>query len=601
MAKETRLAIIAGNLQQARQLQIFERFLDQFEIGIFAIENPDLMATYRLSIPLNVFQNVTDMPGYMRALEEQISGYDQIIAFETSQLASFQAMRIALKHRKPCAIIVNEFHPYFYAKYPNIRAIQVDIFENADFFLASTRAAASMLRVEGVGEEKIALVRPTVDAAMFYHDSARRKKFREYIGLGAEDIVILFKEHLEDYTQPLEVLNAFKLLHAVNQNASAPIKLVFAGNGALEKELKYRCHDLGLGQVVYFLHQNSEPFLIDLYSSCDIILRPRCRPDGLHESLPMHIMEAMSCGCIPVVSRGSIGSEFVQDVGVQLSDDGYQCIYEAMNQLVSAHFDREIEKQRVMEQIRKFQSGEEELNVLRKVFDRMQEKTKEMQESQDAFSEFEGKNQNLMQKNLFHDALVIIEDAILRYGNDGIKVARLNVLKGDALCKIGDLEGGMNAYSLSLNSVESVEALSGLGYVAYRSHSNEDAVTFFKKALARKDDDFMSILGIALVQKRIGLAEQALYWFEKCVVQQPTHKQALGLFIQTCAECTHTAIPIHKIERMLEEVGENAALIMTLGQLYLKEGRSDQGNALVKRALEISEAEGLAKNKPVAA
>ena len=64
---------------------------------------------------------------------------DLLIGLESSRLSTFQMIRTAQKYSIPSAVLVTEFHPFFYASYPNIRAIQSDVFANANQFWATSQ------------------------------------------------------------------------------------------------------------------------------------------------------------------------------------------------------------------------------------------------------------------------------------------------------------------------------------------------------------------------------------------------------------------------------------------------------------------------------
>ncbi|TWW09513.1 hypothetical protein E3A20_13610, partial [Planctomyces bekefii] len=129
------------------------------------------------------------------------------------------------------------------------------------------------------------------------------------------------------------------------------------------------------------------------------------------------------------------------------------------------------------------------------------------------------------------------------------------------------------------------KALRGLGFIAWQGHSNEEALVFFKKAMALKDDDAETALGIGLVYRRLGLSDEAMFWLEKSVLSGNGPSTSVVALAQTCAQCTVPRKGIQAIERVLDAIGENHTLMVTLGQLYLNDGQVEEGNAILQRAL----------------
>ena len=144
----------------------------------------------------------------------------------------------------------------------------------------------------------------------------------------------------------------------------------------------------------------------------------------------------------------------------------------------------------------------------------------------------------------------------------------------------------MTAYSEGLRLDErNFACLRGLGFIAWQSHSNEEALMFFRKAMAIHDNDPETMLGIGLVYRRLGLTEEALFWLERCVVQHDAPPSAVVALAQACAQMSRPQTGIKALLRILDAIGDNHTLMMTLGQLYLNEGMTEEGNELLKRAL----------------
>lgn len=590
MDRKINIGVVAGELTQYRQLALLDHLHGKYDIELYAIDNDKLLSSYKSSLRLNVFENLRDMPGYMRTLEERLSEKDLLICLETSYLSSFQTIRMAKKTGKPCIVIVNEFHPYFYVNYPNIRAIQVDVLEHADMFWPTSRLAQAMLRMEGVAPEKIVAFNPTVEERRIGKNAALKKRFRDYIKLNDDHIVCLFNEELDPSTRPMELVNAMRLLQATDPKTAAKVRILFVGNGEQTQELKYRCYDLKLGSAIMFLHQETEPFVRDMYAAADLIISLRKDKKGRHETYPMHVLEAMAAGVVPIVAAGTVAAELAAGVGEVLTDDTFQSLAMAISKFAKNPPFLAEEAGRCVQRVRDSFSRAGVMENLELAIDTLLVRSENAIAGRSDFDAGSGEIEGFLARGQNADALVKIEGMLLQSDGSNRQRSDLLLSKGDALYGMGRLDEGMEAYTECLRMDDSnYRAYSGLGYIAFKGHSHEDAMTFFKKALAKNDRDEKSLLGVGLIHRRLGLHEESLFWLEKCVSLNKENGKAMTALIQACLQCSSPATPIATLQRVMEGGTEHVALMLTLGQLYLRAGQIEEGNELVKKALQLQQ------------
>ena len=322
MIKRPKIAIIAGEVTSPRALAVFDPLRAVFDVTVFALDGEPMQKfASATSLKIRLYENAQDMPGYLRGLEDELASFDAVISMETSRLATFQAVRASRKHGIPLGVISNEFQPYFYERYPNIRAIQYDICNKADVFWASSEQAQQCLRLDRVPEQAIRRLDPVVDTERFCPDPLRRKKFRNHVGIHSDDVVLLFKHELSPQNRPEAALEALKILYQTTGYTETRIKLIFCGQGSSAMELKYKSFDIGLGRSTLFLHQDAEPFITDLYAATDFILMPRPIRTETHEEFPIGMVEAMAAGIVPVVGAGSVAAELAGDGGLLYTGD----------------------------------------------------------------------------------------------------------------------------------------------------------------------------------------------------------------------------------------------------------------------------------------
>ncbi len=586
MTAKPKIAIVVGEWCLPRFLKLFEPLREAFDPCIFLLHNDRLINRHGTGFKLRIFDNIPDMPGYMQGLEEELASMAAILAIETSKLATFQAVRAARKFGVPLGVVANEFHPFFYDRFANIRAIQFDICNKADRFWATSQLAAAALRLDHVPAASIRVVPPVVDSLRFKPNPEARARFRKYIGIEENEQVLLFQQELDPAYRPEEALKAVALLASRGHARTRGLRLLLSGSGPAAMELKYKSFDLGLGKSVMFLHQDPEPFLVDLYASSDILLVPRPKLMEFHEDLPLHLLEAMACGVAPVVGAGSIAAELAGEAGSVFGDDTHTAMAAAITPLLAdaAHLDAM--KRRAARKVQLDHCGDSVRSLLvEEVRTLMSGRLHRFDLPQNVPGLRDAIDQSLKRGDV-REALERCEEALLLNIPSATDRAAIFCRKGEALYTLGDIEGSGNAFTESLKlSDRDDRTFKGLGYVAWAGHANEEALLFFKKAHALKDDDLEVMLGLGLVYRRLGLLEEAIFWLEKCLASDQHPAAAVSALAQACAQTPRAEHGIAVLERALEAAPDQKILMMTLGQLYMNHGRATEGHALLKKAL----------------
>ena len=581
------LAIVAGDIEQPRFLLIFESLKNNFDITLFILGNESIASNFESSMKCRIYTPVADMPGYMRDLESDLATMDGIIGIDTTKISTFQAVRTARKNRIPVFVVVTESQPLFYEKYPNIKAIQYDICNSASYFWATSQAAKDTLIVEGVRPEKIGFLRPSINSLRFRPSDHLRRKFRTYVGLRQEDIVVLCRSELEPHNNLFSILDAVRLLRQQGTPSSLRTKVLFCGDGSLSRELKLKASDLGIGSQVLFLHQDPEPFLADLFNASDFYLVTAASNSDKTEPFPMSLLEGMGCGMIPIVPAGTVAAELCANHGFQYISNHLSSL--TMSLIHAANFKSNIDLQKNTFSnfsLNHATSASHSCDFSQELFDQMKRAAANLVTTTSpaeilrsiAYDVENGKDL---------DALVKVEEAELRSFESASCLAELSCLKGEALYNLGRMEEAMSAYSVCMQiEPNNPRCLRGLGFIAWHGHSNEEALTFFKKALAVREDDLLCAYGIGLVYRRLGLLDEAVYWLESCVLKSKKPTSAVIALAQTCAQLTPRSRGIAALERAMDVVGDHHALLTTLGQLYVADGQVEEGKHLLEKAIQ---------------
>ncbi len=125
-----------------------------------------------------------------------------------------------------------------------------------------------------------------------FHQTYERDAIRTEIGLNLTDKIIA---HVGRFTQPKNcpfVLDVFS--EALNRDSS--LRLVFIGDGPLQKEIHEKVSELGLQDHVRFL--GSRPDVPRILSSVDLFLFP-----SLYEGMGLAVIEAQASGLPCLISE----------------------------------------------------------------------------------------------------------------------------------------------------------------------------------------------------------------------------------------------------------------------------------------------------------
>lgn len=582
--KKPRIGIVIGSLDQPKFVLGFESLLNEFEVCYFAIEVPTLLSSFRPSAKLFLFENVQDMPGYMRGLEEHVSGFDLLIGVETSRLATFQMVRLGQKLKIPSVVMVTEYHPFFYANYPNIRAIQMDVFASAKHFWPVSKLAMGMLKVEGVDSQRISQQTPMLNLPQMGYSATGRAKFRKYIGVSEDEVLMLYHGDLSLEYRLDHVLSMLRVLKVTDPQEGARVKLLIVGDGPNARELKYQCHDYRLGSSVIFMHQDAHPFLSDLYSASDIRFVLESNRKDIQGRFPFESLESSAAGVLPVYYLGSELSEYMEGHGVQLTDQDMNSYADAVGKLIRTPgllAKRQNELRAFM--LERFAPSQ--------WADQLKQNVRDLLKATDLVDPAEVSKHHLdalKQRYLMGERLTLIEaiDTYIKVGNRDTQVlSELWQIKGEVLFDLTRLDDSMAAFEVAIQVDEqNHKAYRGLGFIAFKGHSHEEAISFFKKSLAKCENDAGSLFGIALVHRRLSLVEEAMFWLEKGIDVEGLSPRLSALLSQTSLESSHPQKAIEVIERVMDQKKPSVSLLMTLGQLYMKIGRTEMGCDLMAQA-----------------
>lgn len=582
MSRKKKVAIVTGDLRVPRLLGLFEALRAEYDPTIYMLHSTHAINNHGTGLKIKVFENIAEMPGYMRDLEQQLEDSDFVICFETSKLATFQAVRIARKLGIPSGVVVTEYQPFFYEGYQNIRAVQYDVIQKADIFWPTSGQAASTLLLDQVPREKIKQLSMPVELQRFRFQPKAREKFRNYVGIKENEIAVLIKAPQESWVGIQSFLTAFSLIKRRGATNTSNVKILLAGDGASARELKLKSFDLGIGNHTMFLHQDTEPFLADMYCAADLVYEPKIGKSDFLPDIPGHVPEAMACGVVPIVCAGSIASEMAGETAFVCNDDTPESIAAVLQSVLAdpvALGMKRLAGQRRAHEV--FDAAKISNLVAESVSSVLASHT---QRNNGIGSDL-ARARQLIQAGKERDALILLEECQLTGIQTSIERSEWHLIRGDAFYALGDMDAATREYSNCLRFDDrNTDCLRGLGFVSWKGHSNEEAMIFFKKAIALKQDDRKSQYGIGMVYRRLGLIEESLFWLEQSLMGPERPDTAVVAYSQTCIQMNRPEKAAARIEKTIDAVGEHPTLLMTLGQIYLTLGRVPEAQDLMNRA-----------------
>lgn len=580
-----RIIIVLGKPDDIRLLDVFEPLTNAYDVSACVIQSDEMLSSYRSSIKIKVFRDIPDMPGYMRGLDEEIGGADLVIAVETSKLSTFQATRSCVKFSKPILVLVQETVPFYYSNIPNIRAIQTDVLESASGFIATSSLAQDMLTVEGVQAGKIKTILPAICTSQFQLDQRLRDKFRGYVGMGADDFVVLFKDELTPNQQPQDILSALRIVQAKDVNTFAKLKVIFAGMGPLADELKYQAYDHGFGKNVFFLHQNTEPFLRDLFCAADVVLTSR----ELGPRAPKRwLLEAATTGCVPILLASNPVIDWLDPYCAIIPEITPMNIAEMMQQFAADANDMAVRRKGLRDKmLSEFDARQRLPELIKMIEDHLEGIPYEIKRQKNDFAVSHQQAVELLALGQFDSSIHIVDELLKIQGHQPVVRADLLRLKGDGFFGLGQLDKAADVYGEAVSLDEqNWRAFLGLAQVAYASHANEESLKLFKKVLARDANNYKALLGIGLIYRRVKMNDEAIFWLMKAIAFQKPDKKAIFALAQAALESEDDARAIFALERALDVVGEDNSLTLALGQICMRYGMIERGRELLAKVME---------------
>ena len=162
--------------------------------------------------------------------------------------------------------------------------------------IVSHAAAARYARIGAVPRRKMTVIHPGVDTSHFKADGNLRSAARSGLGLSESQFAWLAAGRLERVKDYPGMFTAFRAVH----DGSPDARLLIAGEGSLQVELRSLAERLGLARNIHFLGFQTD--VNPLMNAADAYVM-----SSLNEGLPNVLLEAGACG-LPIVTTRAGGA-----------------------------------------------------------------------------------------------------------------------------------------------------------------------------------------------------------------------------------------------------------------------------------------------------
>ena len=228
-----------------------------------------------------------------------------IVHVHSPFMAGQAGMSYAKKRNIP---VIGTVHSKYYDDFLQVTGIEllaeagvkivVDFYEKCDEVWAVSESSAQTLKDYGY-EGSVRVMPNGTDTKEILPEKVI--EIKEKLGIGTESILLFvgqmnWKKNIET------TLRAFAMLNG-------DLKLVLAGRGPHEAEIKALAEKLGISDRVIMPGHITDPDLLNaLYSSAQLFLFP-----SIYDNGPLVVREAAAAGTPSVVVRGSSAAECVKD------------------------------------------------------------------------------------------------------------------------------------------------------------------------------------------------------------------------------------------------------------------------------------------------
>lgn len=584
------ILLVIGKSQNLRAFDLLEPLAEVHDVRAATFLHALRKPIYTSRLALQTFLEDQHLPGYMLGLEDELARADLVIASGFIDQSTQQTLRYCHQHKKPLLVFSSDPMDLKWAMDQDQPALE-DLINYASGFLVYGEEAAESLSFVGVDNDRILSLAPRIHTRRMDFQPKNRQRFRNYLKLPDDCFLISCCDPLAHDSGARNLLFALKYLADHEPETAAKVRLLFTGSGEIKEQLKYLAVDLGLARQLLFISQDTSPFQKDLYCASDLSISWIHQSDPASAHASFWILEAMGCGSRPLVSCHHPLAEALAPIFTVEQNDYVTLARELMDN----YRERDqpaYSRQALMEQCRYQFDAADTAPVVEAFLAELAARTPQGTFgglNQDFHALIDRLKREVGQVEL-EELIPVIDQGLSNWAWHPEFRAQLQLFKGHLLLKNNDLDGAMACFELcTADECVHREAYLGLARIAYLTYATEEALSFYRKALAIKPNDAESMAGLGQVYRKTGMADDAVYWLGRSLSVDIDNQSTLYALTQACLECIDQERAIDVLEQLKSIIGEKGSIVMALGQLYYKVGEVEKGRVLVDQALMLTD------------
>jgi tetratricopeptide (TPR) repeat protein len=359
------------------------------------------------------------------------------------------------------------------------------------------------------------------------------------------------------------------------------------GNGPMDQKLKYMAFEMGVGNQVLFIHEETHRYYLDLLCSLDFVLHmePLSQHLQQHEKFPRYLLDAVSMQTVALVQSGSVAKGMLGENCLIYNDESefslcnglQECLElsDAENNTAKSHSTNIID----------LYSSAPIKTLINSILSEYVADT-DVQSFADRFSNLNSEIELAKSRADYNQALFLIEDGLLNFDGQASYLSILLERKGQVLMTLNRADEAVEAFAKSIDyDAKNTSVYIALGLISFHGQAFKDAITFYKKAIGLDSDSVEAMVGLGMSYFRNSMHNESMYWLKKAVLKDGGDGKALTALIQSASDCPNPEMGVSALEGVLEATEETSRLLMALGRMYMKTGQSDKGHVMVQRAL----------------
>ena len=271
---------------------------------------------------------------WMYGLEKFLKGFDIVHTSDYCHYFTYQAARAKKKLGYRLAAIHYENIPFARDNKPVVRRMKQELYNQADAMFAMSKRAKEALILEGYDRERIFVIGNAVDTEKFKPSEEENHIWRKRFGIKQDDIVILFVGRIRASKGVFELVYAAKKLLSDSEVDPSRLKVVIAGRGPREKQVRARINQLGIGKNVLMIGGVPHSEIHLLHNIADIFTLPSLPRKYWQEQFGIVLIESMACQKAVVSTFSGSIPEVVGDSGILVQPNDHYSLYLALKSLI---------------------------------------------------------------------------------------------------------------------------------------------------------------------------------------------------------------------------------------------------------------------------